>query len=422
MHAVYRALTAIGAPLIRTHLRRRAAEGKEDPARLGERLGHASAERPRDLVVWVHAASIGESSSVMPLVERLLEDSRLSVLITTGTVTSAETLARRLPARAVHQFVPVDIAAAVRAFHDHWRPDFALWVESELWPNLVCETAARGVPMVMVQGRISRVSWRRWRLLPGLITRLLRGFKLILAQTEDDARRFRSLGAGSVSVASTLKYAAPPLSADAGELFALQHQLGARPLWLAASTHAGEEAAVLAAHAEIGARMAGLLAVIVPRHPERGGEVAALVESKGFTVARRTAADPIGEGTEVYVADTLGELGLFYRIAPVAFVGGSLVDAGGHNPIEPIQLGAAVVSGPHLANFAEVADDLSRAEALRTVTDSHQLATAVGDLLRDPGARAELVRAQKGVTDAKADVLDEVMAAIAPYLPRRKAS
>jgi 3-deoxy-D-manno-octulosonic-acid transferase len=422
MHAVYRALTAIGAPLIRTQLRRRAAEGKEDPARLGERLGRASAERPRDLLVWVHAASLGESTSVMPLVERLLEDVRLSVLITTGTVTSAKALARRLPARAVHQFVPVDIPAAVSAFLDHWRPDLALWVESELWPNLVCETAARGVPMVMVQGRISHASWRRWRLLPGLIARLLRGFKLVLAQTEGDARRFRSLGAGSVSVISTLKYAAPPLSTDHAELVALQRQLRARPLWLAASTHAGEEETVLAAHAEIGARVKGLLTIIVPRHPERGGEVAALAESKGFTVARRTAADPIGEATEVYVADTLGELGLFYRIAPVAFVGGSLVDAGGHNLIEPIQLGAAAVSGPDLANFTEVADDLSAAQALRTVTDSHQLATAVGDLLRDTGARAELARAQKGVTDAKADVLDEVMAAIAPYKPRRRAA
>ena len=162
-----------------------------------------------------------------------------------------------------------------------------------------------------------------------------------------------------------------------------------------------------------------VLTILVPRHPERGDEVAAAAEARGYGVARRTAADLIEARHQIYLADTLGELGLFYRIAPVAFVGGTLVSVGGHNIIEPIQLGAAVVCGPDLANFTEVAEDLTEADALRTVADAHQLASSVGKLLRDTERRAELVQRQKGVTDSRADVLEDVMAALAPYLPVR---
>lgn len=421
MLALYRVLTTIGAPLIRRHLARRAAAGKEDAARLDERLGRASRPRPEGGLVWLHAASVGESASVMPLVERLLERQGLSVLVTTGTVTSAELLAKRLPAGAIHHYVPVDIPAAVSTFLDHWRPDLAVWVESELWPNLVTATAARGVPMVMIQGRMSDASRRRWRHAPGLIRRMLRCFKLVLAQTADNAERFRALGAPSVGTASTLKYAAAPLAADHAELLALQRQVGARPLWVAASTHAGaEEDAVLDAHMVLRERLANVLTIIVPRHPERGGEVVALARARGCGAGQRTTADPIDDAVQIYVADTLGELGLFYRIAPVAFVGGSLAAVGGHNLIEPIQLGAAAICGPDLANFAEVEDDLTSAGALRTVSDAHELAGTVASLLRDPERRADLVRRQKGVVDAKSESLAEVMAALAPYVPARR--
>ncbi len=420
MLALYRALTALGAPLIRRHLRRRAAEGKEDAERLGERLGRAGAVRPDGKLVWLHAASVGEATSIVPLVERLQERRRFSILVTSGTVNSAAMLAKRLPAGVIHQFVPADIPAAVSAFLDHWQPDFAVWVESELWPNLVTATAARGVPMVLIQARISDASQARWRHAPGLIRRVLGCFKLVLAQTEANAERFRTLGASSVSVTSTLKYASPPLAAEHHELMALQRQIGGRPLWVAASTHAGaEETAVLDAHAALAERLPEVLTILVPRHPERGDEVAAAAEARGYGVARRTAADLIEARHQIYLADTLGELGLFYRIAPVAFVGGTLVSVGGHNIIEPIQLGAAVVCGPDLANFTEVAEDLTEADALRTVADAHQLASSVGKLLRDTERRAELVQRQKGVTDSRADVLEDVMAALAPYLPVR---
>ncbi|MDP6952673.1 MAG: 3-deoxy-D-manno-octulosonic acid transferase [Alphaproteobacteria bacterium] len=418
MLALYRTLTALGAPLIRRHLRRRAAEGKEDTARLSERFGQAGMARPDGKLVWLHAASVGEATSVLPLVERLLERRKFSILVTSGTVTSAGMLAKRLPSGALHQFVPADIPSGVNAFLDHWRPDFAIWVESELWPNLITATAARGTPMVLIQARLSDASVQRWRRAPGLIRRMLGCFRLVLAQTEANAERFRALGARSVAVTSTLKYATPPLAAEHHELMALQRQIGGRPLWVAASTHAGdEETAVLDAHAALAERMPDVLTIIVPRHPERGDDVAAAAEARGYGLARRTAADLIEAHHQIYLADTLGELGLFYRIAPVAFVGGTLAPVGGHNIIEPIQLGAAVVCGPDLANFSEVADDLTGAEALRTVADAHQLAGTVGSLLRDSERRGDLVQRQKGVTDSRADVLEDVMAALAPYLP-----
>jgi len=420
MMGLYRLLTKLGAPLVHRHLRSRAARGKEDPARMGERLGQASKDRPSGDLIWLHAASVGESASVLPLIDRLLEDPGLSVLVTSGTMTSASMLQDRLPKRALHQYVPVDLPDAIARFLDHWKPDLTILVESELWPNLIGQTQERGVPMVMVQGRLSERSSRRWQRWQRMIRPLLARFRLILAQTETDAERFRKLGASAVGVSGTLKYVTEPLPAGGADLSAFQRQVGARPIWLAASTHDGEEDAVMTAHIEARTRLVDLLTIVVPRHPDRGNEVAAIAEKRGLTVAQRTKAEPIQQGTDIYLADTLGELGLFYRVAPLVFVGGSLVDAGGHNLIEPIQLGGAVVCGPHLANMAEVAEDLTHANALRTVSDGHRLGSAVGDLLRDTDARTKLVQAQSAVIREKAGVLETVMTALKPYLPRQR--
>lgn len=420
MYGLYRLTTKLGAPLIRSKLRSRAASGKEDPARLDERLGHASSPRPEGHLVWIHAASVGETLSVLPLINALIEDPDLTILITSGTVTSATVIEPHLSERIIHHYVPVDLVDAVERFLDHWRPDLAILVESELWPNLVFETLERDVPMVIVQGRLSDKSWRRWRRWHGTISSLLSRFRIVIAQTETDADRFRSLGAQAVAVTGTLKYVAAPLTADLQELKAFQRMVGARPIWLAASTHGGEEDAMMTAHIETRAHIPDLLTIIVPRHPERGAEIVAHATSRGLETSRRTAADPIKSTTAIYLADTLGELGLFYRLAPVVFVGGSLVAVGGHNLIEPIQLGCAVTCGPHRDNMAEVASDLGAADALRTVTDGHALSRDISHLMNDTDARLKLVTAQKGVLDDKAEILDLVMTALKPYLPRRR--
>ena len=423
--SLYRGLTAAGAPLVRAHLRRRAARGKEDPARLGERFGEASRPRPPGPLIWLHAASVGETASVLPLVARMLENPALSALLTSGTTASARLAGERLPPRAVHQYAPVDLPGAARRFLDHWRPALGVFVESELWPNLILEAQARAVPLAMVQARMSERSWRRWRCVPGAARRLLGAFRPAIAQTRADAERYRRLGAPHAPALGTLKYSADPLPADAGELRAWRRALADRPLWVAASTHPGvEEDSVLAAHDGLRARLPGLLTVIVPRRPEHGGALATAAAARGFRAVRRSAA-PAAEasaGADVYIADTFGELGLFYRLAPVAFVGGTLSRRGGHNPIEPVRLGCAVVTGPDLRNFAGVADDLRASQALATAADGEELTRRLARLLRDGPARARLAARQTRAVADGASVLDAVMDALAPVLPRRDAA
>ena len=417
MHRLYRAFTILAAPLITLYLRRRRAAGKEDPERFAERLGMPGAARPEGPLVWVHAASVGESLAALPLIERILERrDGLHVLVTTGTVTSARLLAERLPRRALHQYVPVDRPDAVRRFLDHWRPGLALWTESEFWPNLVADTQARDVPMVLVNGRMSARSFRRWTRMGGLIRRLLGGFALCLAQSEREAERLNALGAPCVRATGNLKSAAPPLPADESELARLRSAIGDRPRWLAASTHPGEETMAASAHRTLAPNHPGLLTIIVPRHPGRGPAIAGDLRRGGLATALRSAAEAIGPDTQVYVADTLGELGLFYRLAGVAFVGGSLVPHGGHNPLEPARLDCAVVHGPHMTNFADFAAAFAAADAAVEVAGGEALGAAVGVLLGDEPLRARRARAGAAVAGAEAGVLDVVEAAIAPYL------
>ena len=267
--ALYRGLSSLAAPAIHLWLARRRGQGKEDEARFAERLGHAGLARPEGRLAWAHAASVGESLAVLPLAERLCAEG-LNVLITSGTVTSARVLEKRLGAGMMHQYVPIDRPAAVTRFLTHWRPDAAIWVESELWPNLVLAAAARRIPMVMVNARMSERSARRWRRMPRLIAPLLGAFGACLAQSEEDAARLKSLGAPTVRLAGNIKYDAPPLPADEAALNHLRHEIGGRPHWLMASSHPGDEAAAAEAHAALAGKIPGLLTLIAPRHPERG--------------------------------------------------------------------------------------------------------------------------------------------------------
>jgi 3-deoxy-D-manno-octulosonic-acid transferase len=306
----------------------------------------------------------------------------------------------------------------VRRFLGHWRPDLALWVESELWPNLVLETAARGVPMLLLNARLSPRSYARWRRMPRLIGPLLSCFRNILALTPAEAERFRLLGAANVAVAGNLKYDASPPPGEPAALAALARTVGTRPLWLAASTHAGEEAPVAATHAALKAQQPTLLTILVPRHPERGGDVAALLEGAGLRVARRSRGEPIAPETDIYLADTLGELGLFYRLAPIVFVGGSLVPLGGHNPLEPAQLDCALIAGPHMENFSEIRAALERADALETVTDGETLRHSVAALLARPDEAAHRAAAARAAGAALGGAADAALAEIMPLLDK----
>lgn len=387
MLPLYRAATTLAAPLLRQMLAARVARGKEIAARLPERQGIDATPRPAGRLLWLHAASVGESVSILPVLAAL--PAGLHVLMTTGTVTSAALLARRLPelglsARVTHRFVPLDVPAWAARFLDHWQPDAAGFVESEIWPNLLAACQARRVPLMLVNARLSPRSFARWRRLPRLARSLFGGFDLIQAQSDGDAIRLRMLGAGNATSAGNLKYAAPPLPVDAAELARLAGRLAGRPVWVAASTHSGEEAIVLQAHRTLAAAHPGLLTIIVPRHPERGAEVAALAGE--VAVTRRGLGEDPPDGAGVWLGDTLGEMGLYYRLAPIVFMGRSLVPLGGQNPLEPARLGCAVASGPHSFNFAEPVAGLRAAGGLAEVTDGRALAAWVDTMLRDPAA------------------------------------
>lgn len=418
----YRGFGHLAAPLVRAHLRARVSRGKEDPARLGERLGRAQRPRPDRPLVWLHAASVGESLSALALLDGLAaRHPQITLLMTTGTVTSARLMAERLPPGVIHQFTPVDLPAAVAGFLDHWRPDLGLLIESELWPTLVTAARKRGTELVLVNARMSGRSFARWRLARPLIGHLLARFSLVLAQSAQDQKRLAALGARDCRYLGNLKSAAPAPAADPEALAALRAQIGARPLWLAASTHPGEEEIVAAAHRRLAADHPGLLTLIAPRHPERGPEIAASLESRGLSPALRSRGQALEAATEIYLADTLGELGLWFRLAPLVFLGGSLVPIGGHNLLEPAKLGCALVVGPHCANFAEIVAALSKAGALEQVPDGAGLAAALGRLLDDPAACEARGRAARTTAEERSDVLNGVIEALAPALSRVRA-
>lgn len=411
--ALYRGAAAAAGPIVRRHLRRRLRAGKEDPARLGERFGRPSAARPDGALVWIHAASVGEAVSVLPLIDRLRERAGPGLLMTTSTVTSARLLAERLPPEAVHQFAPMDRPGWVRAFLDHWRPGLALRVESELWPATLGALAARGIPTVLVNARLSPRSFRGWRCFLPASRALLGGFALCLARSEADAARLRALGAREVRCLGDLKDAAPPLPADAAMLAALRRQAAGRRVWLAASTHPGEEAAAARAHAAVRRAVPDALLVVVPRHPERGPGIARALSASGRDVRLKSRGDRAGG--EIYVADGLGELGLYFRLAEIVFMGGSLVARGGQNPLEPARLGCAILHGPHMENFAETAAAL--AGAARVVAGPDALAAALAELFADDALRARLaVRAAAVAERGGHGVLDRVAAALAPFV------
>ncbi len=405
----------LAAPALRALLRHRAARGKEIAARLPEREGIDGTPRPPGRLLWLHAASMGESQSVLPLLPGLLAAADVTVLMTTGTVTSAAFLAARLPGlgdgRALHRFVPLDVPAWAGRFLDHWRPDAAAFVESELWPNLLRACLARRIPLMLVNARMSARSARGWGRAPGFARLVVGAFDRVHPQSAADAARLVMLGARGLQPAGNLKLAAPPLPVDQAEWAALRAQLGTRPVWLAASTHPTEEAVAAQVHHALAPRHPGLLTIIAPRHPERGPALAAVLGAP-----RRGAGEgPPDEG--LWIADTMGELGLLYRLAPIAFVGRSLVpQGGGQNPLEPARLGVAIAMGPHTGNFADAVLRLSEAGALTTVADAAALGSWVDAMLRDPVRRAAAAEAGRGAADGEAALPGRVAAVLLSLL------
>lgn len=419
MLGLYRFATRLAAPVFSATLSRRLKAGREDPGRIGERRGVAGRPRPLGRLAWVHGASVGEVTSLLPLIVRIRKSHpRLNLLVTSGTVTSAEMLAERLPEGVIHQYLPLDRPDWVARFLNTWRPNLVLWCESDFWPNLLAGARAQNAALLLLNGRMSTRSFRNWRRFPWLIREILGGFSLILAQTEPQGRRLAALGGRNVRCVGNLKRAAPPLKVDEGALSVLEGTLGYRPRWVAASTHAGEEEVIYEAHKILKARHPDLLTIVVPRHPNRGGRVTALAARHDLQACQRSAGGWPGPDDDVYVADTLGELGLFYRLARIAFVGGSLAPKGGQNLLEPARLGCAVIIGPHTENFRDVMTDFRAAEAVTEIRDAHGLAGAVDRLLSDDAARATQAAAALAQAHNQDAVLDRVHGTLKPWLDR----
>ena len=412
---IYRGLTRMAAPLAGPFLNWRLKRGKEDAQRIGERRGVPGLPRPPGPLIWVHAASVGEFVSVLSLLERIRARG-IAVLLTSGTVTAARIAAQRLPQGVLHQFVPLDVPMFVETFFDHWRPNLALIAESEFWPNLITEGRRRGIPFVLVNGRLSDRSYSRWRLARRSAAALLSRIDLCLAQESEIAERFEELGAKRVMTTGNLKFDMPPPPAEPAQLSTLERSMRNRPIVLAASTHPGEEAIVIDAHLRVRRLVPSLLTIIAPRHPERGAQVVDLAEEMGAVPVMRSRGHVPDRGTEIYVADTIGELGLFYRLAPIVFMGGSLVRHGGQNPIEPAKLDRAILHGPHVGNFSAIYAQLNRNRGAATVTDAESLAKSIALLLDD----TELVRSMAASAHATVDklggALDRTVTAIEPYL------
>lgn len=414
---VYRLATAVVSPLLPLWLQYRTRLGKEDAKRIGERFGYASTARPKGKLLWFHAASVGEATSILLMVQKMRERfADLSILVTTGTVTSAQLLKTRLPKEIIHQYAPLDTPKATRRFINHWRPNFSFWVESEFWPNLISETNLCESFMGIINGRMSKRSFASWRRAPQFAKEMLGTFDITFAQSDEDAVRLGQLGAREVMCLGNLKFDASLLPCNEAKLLRLQTELAGRPVWLAASTHPGEEEMIARADSLLRARRPDLLTIIVPRHPSRGGDIAALLPN----AVQRSKNISITAKTHFYIADTLGELGLFYRLSEIVFMGGSLVNHGGQNPLEPARLSCALTVGPHTHNFSDIYHDMEKLGLCLRASSPENLAAHVDRLMNNAAARYDMTKKLKQWVDSKSGAGEKILSLLAPLLGRKE--
>ena len=416
---IYNTLVRTLYPIvIRRYIEKRKKMGKEDIKRFNERVGRPTKPRPAGRLIWLHGASVGESISMLPLINRLLEiypDAH--VMVTTGTTTSAEVMAKRLPERAFHQYLPIDNPVFAARFIRHWQPTIALWFESEFWPGMLSTIKRRNIPLILINGRISNKSFKRWQQFDFVIKEILDCFTACLGQSEEDAYRLRALGAKDAMCLGNLKYAGLPIPVDEEKKKEIQDEIGERPVWLVSSTHSDEEAKIGRYLKELSAKHEGLLTIIAPRHPTRGVEIRDILQDKyQLKTALRSANEKIQPETEVYIADTIGEMGIWYELCPIVFIGGSLIPHGGQNFMEPSRCRDAVIVGPHMHNFTDAMNRAKRADGIIQVDETVDLIDMVDQLL----SNKELLDAKRSLAynwaTSEAKVLDGIAEKIQGYM------
>lgn len=406
----------VGAyPFVGGYVALRASRGKEQHARRHERYGKASLDRPEGPLAWVHAVSVGETGAVLGLIERM-RSSGINVILTTGTTTSAALVAERLGDDVLHQYVPLDLKPAVSRFLNYWKPDVAIFAESEIWPMTILELGARRIPQILINGRMSDRSFVRWQKRSALAESLFENFAHVAAQSETDGERFRMLGARPVTVTGNLKADVIIPAIDDETAKALQSAIQDRPVWAAISTHEGEEQIAARIHKKLKEHRPDLLTIIVPRHPRRTAEVHEMLQGEGLEVALRSAHSMPGKKVDIFLGDTIGEMGLYLRMAGVAFVGKSLTGEGGQNPMEPAVLDTAILSGPNVSAFAEAYDRLTEARGARLVADENMLAKAVHHLLSNEPLRLAMAQAAARVVGEMEGALDRTWDVLGPYV------
>jgi 3-deoxy-D-manno-octulosonic-acid transferase len=411
----YRYAGAAAYPMVGGYVAWRASKGKEDKNRRRERYGVASRERPEGPLIWFHAASVGETIAVVPLIESIL-DFGINIVLTTGTVTSAQVADERLGGRVIHQYVPLDLKPAVSRFLDHWHPDLAIIAESEIWPMTILELGARRVPQILVNGRLSDRSFKSWKKRSFIAEALFENMAHVVAQSEVDGERFRALGARPVTVSGNLKVDTPPPPVDERALHAVQRQIDRRPTWAAVSTHDGEEVMAAEVHAMLRNRHRGLLTIIVPRHPERAPVLLEQFATVGFNVARRSTGDRIMPDTDILLGDTIGEMGLYLRLTEIAFVGRSMTSTGGQNPLEPAMLDTAVLAGRNVQNFRDTYQRLIERGGAKIVRDRDMLAGAVNFLLGNEIARHDMMAAGASTVEEMRGALARTLKSLEPFI------
>ncbi len=413
MLTAYKTLTACAGPAFNAMLALRTKRGKESAERLNERKGQSSHQRPEGFLYWVHAASVGEAQSALFMIDKLLNETpKASVLITTGTLSSAQFLSSKLPQRCLHQFYPLDHPAWVRRFLNHWKPDIALWLESELWPNMLLEIKKRQIPALLINARMSDRSFQKWSFFKKSAATLLSAFNAVLCQTDSYKAIYEELGANKTVTTGNIKYSAAPLPYDEVKLKALKEKTKNRQLWLYASSHKSEEAIACKIHNALKDTMPNLLTIIVPRHPARKDQILEQCKPLGMTFTCRSDNEALPDDkTDIYMADTFGELGLFYRLCPVAVIGRSLSDdgGGGHNPIEAAQLECAILYGPNVQFQQEIYDEMNTHNAALMVQNEEDLRLTLKALLSDEGTLNALTKRGKAFTDSKQNIIDRTI-------------
>ncbi len=418
---LYKKITANSGPFLTYYLQRRLKKGKEDPDRINERRGISSVKRPKGTLIWVHAASVGESQSALILIDALnkkLGKKNISFLVTSVTVTSATLMGKRLPDNAIHQYTPVDHPDWIRRFLDHWKPSAAFWIESELWPNTLRFLKKRHIPSALINGRLSEKSYKRWKRIDSEAREMLSVFDIVLAQTDEHKKWFDALGIHTCVVTDNLKFSASPLPYDEKELKILKKKIGERPLWVYASTHKGEEELAVETHEALLKDYPDLLTIIVPRHPDRCEEILSNIEDTELDIAIRSDKDTIKKTTQIYIADTLGELGLFYKLTDVALIGRTFSDdgGGGHNPIEAALLDCATLSGPHYQNQQDLTDQMVKAKAITIIPKKKDLEKTLRRLFSEDIQRQKLIKTGRKFAEQKTGVIDYVLHEIEPLL------